>query len=81
MFFPGILQGYPIIGNTSSILMELDMLPSSLSNTGLETGSFANKKSYWSLMKVFPRLPTVTGPPSILVASGASEAVAYTIIW
>ena len=50
MFFPGILQGYPIIGNTSSILMELDMLPSSLSNTGLDKGSFANKKNYSSLM-------------------------------
>jgi hypothetical protein len=50
MFFPGILRGYPIIGNTSAILMELDMLLSSLSNTGLETGSFANKKNYWSLM-------------------------------
>ena len=39
MFFPKILRGYPIIGNTSSILMELDMLPSSPSNKGLDKGS------------------------------------------
>jgi hypothetical protein len=39
------------------------------------------KKNYWSLMKVFPRLPTLTGSLSIIVASAASEAVAYTIIW
>jgi hypothetical protein len=44
MFFPGILQGYLIIGNTSSILMELDTLPSSLSNKGLDKGSFAKNR-------------------------------------
>jgi hypothetical protein len=50
MFIPGILREYPIIENTSSILMELDMLPTSPSNTGLDKGSFANKKNYSSLI-------------------------------
>ena len=34
-FFPRILRGYPIIGNTSSTLLELDMLTSSLPINGL----------------------------------------------
>ena len=44
MFFPEILRGYPIIGNTSSILMELDMLPSSLSNKGLVRDPYAKNR-------------------------------------